>query len=204
MTNGSKKKSKKIPSRSLVEGPSIAANSYSGPIVGSVGKRGIDTITRVLTVRSGATASAGGIFNAAYSSDPTGLPQWVSAKADYDAYRVLGIKLIWCPYNRYNQTIAIAGATTCAPIYSAIDYNSAVAITSLQNACEFVSMELHSVSDYWVRQAKATNRDLMDWVDTNVAPTTVYSIKTRSDGNLANLVLAEVVVQYLIQFRSTL
>lgn len=186
------------------DGPSIAANSYGGSIVLPAMAKQIDSSVRILGDTGSITSTAGGVINTVFASDPTAMVQWANVIGNYDAYRVLGVEVVLIPFNKGNQTLAVAYALSQGAMIVASDLNSIVAITSQQSGVEFASAKFYHGSEVIRYSVKASNREHMEWVDTNVAPTFQYSIKTRGDGYFASSTHYQYYVRRLIQFRSTL
>lgn len=201
---GKKKKAKSKKSSLMREGPGDAADDYRGPIEEISAQKQIDTSVRLLSDFGNTTATAGGVFNTVFASDPTSMNQWSSISGQYDEYRVLAIELHYIPMNRYNQTLSVAYATAVGPFCTTLDLNSTVAITGLQAAVEFASMKIQSASDPLSRSLKAQGKELMVWSDTNGVPTRQMAIKTRVEGLTPSVQFGNYVVRRLIQFRGTI
>lgn len=191
------------PRRNNEAGPPNSAESYNGPVILAPMVKQIDTFDRVLTDSVNVAATAGGVYNTVFQTDPTSMTQWANMVGNVDEYRVLGMRVHFVPVNKRNQTLAVAYGAGVAPVVTVIDNNSVVALSSLQVGCEFGSHKLHSFADSWTVEAKATSKNHMLWVDTNNSPTYVFSIKTYSTGNFASISLGVAFVTRLIQFRGT-
>lgn len=185
-----------------LSGPGDGIVRYTGPIVSPIRKKGLSTRLELLTDSVPASATAGGLYQTVFSSDPTTMTQWVVASGNSDSYRVLGMQLKFCPINRNNQTLAVAYGAGVTIMYNVIDYNSVVQLTSRQVAVEFEGCEYHSLFDEWMREAKAADLNHLEWVDTNTAPANLFSIKTYSTGNFASIGLGDFIVKRLVQFRA--
>jgi len=197
------RKAKKQEKNLSEKGPNDTVGAYNGPLLVPRAIRQIDETCRNLCAAAAATSTGGGVYDGVYSSDPTSLTDWASISGEYDEYRVLAIEVKFLPYNRYNQTVAVAYALSNGVGFVVLDMNNTTALTSVQNASQYASAKFISSSDPWQHEVKAATRNLMTWQPTSSQPTYFMAIKHYITGINVSTAFGVIWVRYLIQFRGT-
>jgi len=185
---------------------------YRGPVVSYSEKQSADLHTQVLVYDFALTSSgAGTIANTLPFENPSATIDWASAVNLYDEYRTLAMEILYVPNAEDVQTPATI--TAIFPIYTVIDRDSQIALTSYAQATEYGSCVPHTLTKKWsVRMnmeglsvgnstgtSSVTGEGL--WLNASIPPPACGSIKMFSTGLNSSAAYGRMIVRYRVQFR---
>jgi len=191
----------------------MTAVSYNGPIRTKADKESFDLKTLVLVQDSGATTGVGlTVLSSTFAfENPSSSQDWASAVALYDEYRTLGMEVNFVP--NMEECLDTANlAFLHNPIYSVIDRDSNVALTSYGQAANFPSLETHTLTKKWkvkmemegpsgqVGAGSAFAGESV-WINTSSPPTFCGGILLFGAGLTAATTYGRFIVRYRVQFR---
>ncbi len=158
-----------------------------------------DLLTVAVPYSTGISSDGSGTVQTVLSNDPNNSAYWTSMFANYEEYRVLGIRLEYEPYQ-------LTGGSTLvqrAPIVAVTDFDSSAALTSYALAKSFSNQKSYRSDQRFSIMAVDENTEGALWNNSNVAaPASSFWIKFYSTTNSASTVLGVVTLEYIVQLRN--
>ncbi len=189
------------PSSKRSSNPPPTALIYRGPSRVPQSKVANDVETLQVQFIGTIASSAGGVISSVITpySQLTSSPDWTSITNLYTEFRILSIETTFVPWNLYNTPTT----TTLAPIYSVVDRSNSTALSSLANAAEYASVQIHEPSKKFKRVAKMAGSGEADWalIGSGPAAAAQFYIKLYSGGNTASTTTHDYLSILMVQFR---
>ncbi len=142
-------------------------------------------------------SDSSGNIQQTYANNPTNSPYWTEYDANWDEYRVLGIKVSYEPF------ILVGGSTITlrAPISVVTDYDDSTSLTAYSLADTYSDHERHPSDRPW--EKVSCEAVTLDGWNGNMAagPTNQFWVKLFSAGNSASTSMGRILVEYIVQFR---
>jgi len=144
-------------------GPAPSTLTYNGPVHVNPARPVVERSVQVLNYDSILTTSAAGLFNfavgAGSSSGTITLAanalEWTAFSAQFSDYRVLGMRVEYCP--ALDGSVLTAD-TMAAVFYTATDIDDATAPTVYGDLASFNTMKMHPVNKRWSREVTLLGR----------------------------------------------
>jgi hypothetical protein len=193
--NKGEKKTRKNLER--ITNPPESALVYRGPL--SLPRQNQERHTTTVWMTYGPNnlqATVGGVINTVVSNDPTGYNDWSSVSAVWDEYRVLGMKMIYYPYNKYNEPTS----TVVGPVFLVLDRDDGVAVASEALAINYESVKMKGLNEKWTFEGKMAGVTEATYI-TTASPVANMWIKTRADGVTISHSYGRYYIAALVQFR---
>ncbi len=177
--------------------PGPAAVIYKGPLKPSKMKQEAESIVTTLNFTGILPSTAGGVIDSSYSNDPNSysLADWTSLVALYHEYRVLGVRVEYFPWNRYNKT-----TTVCTPLITVVDRAAAGTLGSYQAAMSHESAKKCSLEDPWSEEARMESIEEATYISTS-STTASFWIKFYADGLSVSTTYGRMFVYVVVQLR---
>jgi len=190
-------------------GPASSATAYNGPI------RSIEPVadTEVLTFSDfdGVTmlgvGGASTYANTWLNSRITSMADWTTARALYQEYRVLGIKLEFFPKGHGGDVNSWAGATvnTFYPVVFAPFHGNTTAFSSFNTAIAHNGRIMSPVNTPQTLTVRMSEAEESAFISTATTPTDLFGIKGwfQYAGASTNITIwvGAIVLTYMVQFR---
>jgi len=177
------------------ENPAPSTIVYKGPVVARSNKQEEAIVSTLLTVSGSLSSDSAGKFITFLSDNISLATDWTSYSAAYSEYRILGIKLIYMPVNRYSKVTTIT-----TPAIVAIDRAKVSLPTSYAQLMQYESARPVSLEDPWSIEAKMNGIE-----DAGFVPiTTVYTgfgFPLYGDGMSASTMYGKYFFYWRVQFR---
>lgn len=116
----------------------------------------------------------------------------------YREYRVLGIRFEYHP----NIVDAVIAATVYTPVYTVIDRNDTSATGTYANVESNTSLEIFTLQQKWMRQAKMFSTTEANFISVAVDPPSYFVIKFFATGLTASTNYGRYLSRWIVQFRT--
>ncbi len=158
-----------------------------------------DVLTVSVPYSTGVSSDGSGTVQTVLSNDPNNSVYWTSIFANYEEYRVLGIRLEYEPY-------FLTGGSTLiqrAPLTVVTDFDSSAALTSYALAKSYSNQKSYRSDQRFTIMAVDENTEAADWNNSNTAaPVSSFWIKFFSTTNSASTVLGVITLEYIVQLKN--
>jgi hypothetical protein len=187
-----KKKGGKSQSSVSFKDPGVNSVVYRGPIqapLNNVNTR-VAVLNLVTDVTTGALVTT---ISQVFSSYPGGSPDWTALASVFLEYRVLGLEIIWCPGNQYQNP-------TNNPIVVVGDHVSAGALSGYGALAGYEGVRLEKMSNKWsftTRMSEVGEAAFQATASTNPK----FWIKIFSQNLTGSQVYGTVLQTWRVQFR---
>jgi hypothetical protein len=178
--------------------PSEGVVVYRGPLRLPQGIQERQKITTVTHYGPISLASNGsGTVATVFSDDPTSSVDWSSLAQVWDEYRVLGFTFHSQPFNRYTRT----NTEQIGPLFTVIDRDDAVALTTEAQALEYESLVVFYMGDPFKREVRSmTSIEDASFI-TTATPVARNWLKLIAQNITPSIGVTRVWLDLLIQFR---
>ncbi len=155
-----------------------------------------DLTTVAVPYSAGISSDGSGTVQTVLSNDPNNSAYWTSIFANYEEYRVLGIRLEYEPYH-------LTGGSTLtqrAPMVVVTDFDSSAVLTSYALAKSFSNHKSYRSDQKFTLMAVDENTEGALWNNVNTAaPNSSFWIKFFSNTNTASITLGVITLEYIVQ-----
>ncbi len=142
-------------------------------------------------------SDSSGNIQQVYANDPTNSAYWTVYRANYDQYRVLGVRFTYEP----NILVGGSSVTIRAPVSVVTDYDDSASLTAYSLA-ETYSDHQRFVSDKRIVKIACEQATVDMWTDSvTSSPNNQFWIKTFSAGNTPSTTMGRVLIEYVVQFK---
>lgn len=174
---------------------------YSGPTRLPNGYGALDTQKIQFGTGNSVASSAGGVVSTVFDaySQASSSADWASISGGWQEFRILSMDVTCSPWNPYN----LPTTTNVAPVVSVLDRSSNTALSSIGNATNYQSAEIHDPSTRIRRVIKMAGVDESTWtlVGSTPATTARLYVKIYSAGNTASTTLYDYFTIVIVEFR---
>ena len=183
-----------------VPNPPSSLISYSGPIQTTSPSTATHTVGlhgRIIASVSGATN-----FFLAIENDPSIAQDWSNWASNYAEYRVLGIKVVFQPFNLKYQSTG-GNVPLFGPVYVAEDHtNSGTTPVSITDVLAYGSAKCHNLMKTFVDELHMSGSEEAQFVGTSSPVTTASLLYAAGLGASVSNTFGEFFITFLVQFRN--
>ncbi len=197
---GAQKKAASFKGRDFPETP-VNAITYRGPYNTPALLEASDLHTFVLvyngTIASDGTGKIATVFD--NYSQATSAADWAGLAGLFKEYRILGMKLIYTPWNQYSKATTVS----TVPVRSVIDRTNSTALASLNDASGYSSCKIHSLENPFTRSIRMDGVDESSWILSTGSPATTARlyIKLFANGLSNSTTYGDYTMYIVVQFR---
>jgi hypothetical protein len=187
-----KRKGGKSQSSVSLKDPGVNATLYRGPIQAPTNN--VNTRVAVLNlVTDVATGAMSTTISQVFSSYPGGSPDWSALATVFLEYRVLGLEVLWCPVDQYQNP-------TLNPIVVVGDHVSSAVLSSYNALAGYEGVRLEKMTKKWSFITRMSEVGEANFVST-ATTTPKFWIKIYSQNLTGSQIYGTVLQSWRVQFR---
>jgi hypothetical protein len=144
------------------------------------------------------TTDATGTFALTFGNAPASYAGWTNLANEFDEFRVLGMRTRFLPIKVNGGSLS----TTFAPFVTAIDYDTATALSSYAAAAAYSSCREHTANTAWQRNVVMSGSENSGYINTASGTTNTFYVKSYSTGNSFSTAIGHYLNDILVQLRA--
>jgi len=169
---------------------------FRGTLAKGMTQRDLHTV--VMHQDTAVTTDTGGNYALVFGNAPASYAGWTNLASEFDEFRVLGMRAKFLPVKVNGGSLS----TTFAPFATAIDYDTATALSSYTAAAAYSSCKEHPANSPWTREITMSGSENSGYTNTASGTNNTFYLKTYSTGNSFSTLIGHVMNDILVQLRA--